>query len=120
MKTNPEQEKQKIVGFLKNIFREQGMSKAVIGLSGGIDSTTSLFLLKKKSLILLTSLSLICFTKRRFLPDVAEALEKFKLPKEKIISFQSKNRLTLWPIFCSLKAILTKKSAVATSPRVCG
>lgn len=43
---NPEQEKQKINNFLKKTFSEQGIDHAVIGLSGGIDSATSFFLLK--------------------------------------------------------------------------
>jgi NAD+ synthase len=44
---DPKKEKQKIVSFLKKTFKEQGVTHAVIGLSGGIDSTTSFFLLKE-------------------------------------------------------------------------
>ena len=44
---NPEQEKDKIVSFLKKTFKEQGIDHAVIGLSGGIDSAVSFFLLKE-------------------------------------------------------------------------
>lgn len=44
---NPEQEKQKIVDFLKKIFKEQNINNVVIGLSGGIDSMTSFYLLKE-------------------------------------------------------------------------
>lgn len=47
MQFNPEQEKQKIVSFLKETFEKQQINHAVIGLSGGIDSTTSFFLLKE-------------------------------------------------------------------------
>lgn len=47
MDIDPQQEKQKIVSFLKKTFAEQHINHAVIGLSGGIDSTTSFFLLKK-------------------------------------------------------------------------
>lgn len=47
MEIDPQLEKQRIVDFLKNTFREQSMNHAVIGLSGGIDSTTSFFLLKE-------------------------------------------------------------------------
>jgi len=42
---NPKQEKDKIVSFLKHTFVEQKMNHAVIGLSGGIDSTVSFSLL---------------------------------------------------------------------------
>lgn len=44
---NPEQEKQRIIKFLKKTFKDQRIDHAVIGLSGGIDSTTSFFLLKE-------------------------------------------------------------------------
>ncbi len=47
LQINPQQEKQKIVSFLKKTFAEQGIDNAVIGLSGGIDSTTSFFLIKE-------------------------------------------------------------------------
>ena len=44
---NPKQEITNITTFLHNTFRKQGLDHAVLGLSGGIDSTTSLFLLTK-------------------------------------------------------------------------
>lgn len=44
---DPKHEKQKIVSFLNKTFQEQGIDHAVIGLSGGIDSITSFFLLKE-------------------------------------------------------------------------
>src|SRR5438128_1700816 len=44
---NPEKEKQKIITFLKQVFEKQNVKNAVIGLSGGIDSTTSFYLLKE-------------------------------------------------------------------------
>ncbi len=47
LKINPKQEKERIVSFLKQTFAEQKIKNAVIGLSGGIDSAVSLFLLNK-------------------------------------------------------------------------
>lgn len=44
---NPEQEVDKIIRFLKKTFKQQKIDKAVLGLSGGIDSTVALYLLKK-------------------------------------------------------------------------
>ncbi len=40
-------EKEKIIGFLKKTLREQNKKKVVLGMSGGIDSTTSFYLLKE-------------------------------------------------------------------------
>ena len=44
---NTEQETQRIVSFLKETFAKQNIENAVIGLSGGIDSTVSFFLLQQ-------------------------------------------------------------------------
>lgn len=44
---NPKRENERIVSFIKTTLKEQKFSKAVIGVSGGIDSTTSLYLLAK-------------------------------------------------------------------------
>jgi NAD+ synthase len=44
---NPKKEKEKIVTFLKNVFADQKISKAIIGVSGGIDSAVSFSLLKE-------------------------------------------------------------------------
>ena len=47
MNIDPKREEQNIVSFLKKTFQEHGFEKAVIGVSGGIDSATSLFLLSQ-------------------------------------------------------------------------
>lgn len=47
MKIDSKTETDKIVSFLKRTFAEQKMENAVIGLSGGIDSAVSFYLLKK-------------------------------------------------------------------------
>lgn len=44
---NPQNEKDQIVSFLISTFTEQKISKAIIGISGGIDSATSFALLKE-------------------------------------------------------------------------
>lgn len=44
---NPQKEKDQIVSFLVSTFTEQKISKAVIGISGGVDSATSFALLKE-------------------------------------------------------------------------
>lgn len=47
LEINPAQEEKRIVAFLKKTFTEQKIEKAVIGVSGGVDSATSLYLLSK-------------------------------------------------------------------------
>lgn len=44
---NPKQESEKIVKFLKSVQRKTEINKVIIGLSGGIDSTTVYHLLQK-------------------------------------------------------------------------
>lgn len=44
---NPLEEEKKITAFLKKTFEDQKIQKAVIGVSGGVDSVTSLTLLSK-------------------------------------------------------------------------
>ena len=46
-KINPEQEKKKIILFIQKTLKKQGFNKLVLGLSGGIDSSTSAFLSAK-------------------------------------------------------------------------
>jgi len=47
LEINPQEEVSKIVSFLRQTFSEQKIEKAVIGVSGGIDSAVSLALLSK-------------------------------------------------------------------------
>jgi NAD+ synthase len=44
---NPNREKNKIISFLKKTFGEQKIDKVVLGLSGGVDSMTVLYLLQE-------------------------------------------------------------------------
>jgi len=46
-KINPALEKEKIIDFLKKTLREQNKKNIVLGMSGGIDSVTSFYLLKE-------------------------------------------------------------------------
>ncbi len=47
LEINPAEEEKKIVAFLKKTFTEQKIEKVVIGISGGVDSATSLYLVSK-------------------------------------------------------------------------
>lgn len=47
MKLDLQKETKKISDFIKNVLKKTKKSKVVIGISGGIDSTTAFYLLKK-------------------------------------------------------------------------
>ncbi|EKD86644.1 MAG: NAD synthetase [uncultured bacterium] len=47
LEINSAEEEKKIVQFLKTVFAEQKIEKAVVGISGGVDSATSLTLISK-------------------------------------------------------------------------
>ncbi len=44
---DPKLEKEKVINFLKKTLREQKIDKIILGLSGGIDSTTVFYILKE-------------------------------------------------------------------------
>ena len=44
---DPKKEEQRIISFLNKTLQKTGFKKLIIGLSGGIDSTTSLYLVRK-------------------------------------------------------------------------
>src|SRR3989344_4874720 len=44
---DPSAEKQRITSFIKSVLKKQGFEKVVIGLSGGVDSATAFYLLRK-------------------------------------------------------------------------
>ncbi len=47
LEIQPQEEEKKILEFLKKTLSEQKIEKVVIGISGGVDSATSLYLLSK-------------------------------------------------------------------------
>lgn len=44
---NPKEEKQKIIYFLQETLKKQNIKNTIIGMSAGVDSTTSFYLLKE-------------------------------------------------------------------------
>ncbi len=83
LKINPEKEKNRIVDFLKDTFAKQGRTKAIIGLSGGIDSTLSFFLLKEflppEDIIIVHMYDI-----KPVFSEIEKVVEKYNVPKENI------------------------------------
>lgn len=89
LEINPEEEVLKIISFLKQTFSDQEIAKAVIGVSGGIDSAVSLTLL---SLALpaenIQILHLPYFNDD--ISDIEKILKHAKIPSSKLEVFSIK------------------------------
>ena len=87
-KINPKQESKKIIRFIKKTFREQKIEKAVIGLSGGIDSALLFTLLtralKPKQIIALYLPYSMPFLKNKDVNyrNIKKLLKKNRFPKK--------------------------------------
>jgi NAD+ synthase len=86
---NTKEESDKIVAFIKTTLIQQKIEKVVIGISGGIDSAISLFLLKNSTkLENIYAVTLPYFDNQ--LEDINELVNLINLPKEnlKVISIK--------------------------------
>jgi len=87
-KINPKSETAKIIRFIKKTFREQKIEKAVIGLSGGIDSAVSFTLLTKalkpkQVIALYLPYSMPLFKKKdKNYQNIQKLLKKNRLPEK--------------------------------------
>src|SRR3989344_1442552 len=73
----------KIVNFLKEEFGSRGKKAVVLGISGGIDSTTTAFLCKKADLDLY---AVILPYQNRNMEASMDAINALDLPKDRIIT----------------------------------
>src|SRR6266700_4766056 len=87
---DPQQEKMRIVSFLKETFAKQNIQKAIIGISGGIDSAVSFSLLKevlKPNDIIIAHLY---YFESKF-TDMEKVIKKAKIPENNIYHLSIKN-----------------------------
>jgi len=114
---NPKLESKKIINFIERTFRQQKKEKAIIGLSGGVDSAVSFTLLvkalKPKQPIVLYLPYSLPFLKNRDVNyrNVKKLVKKIRLPKknffiipiakptDKIIDLIKNAGLTRWQKF---------------------
>lgn len=86
---NPKLEKTKIINFVKTTLNKQGFNNVVLGLSGGIDSTTSLYLLKEALPVEnIFVLHLPYFTSS--LTKIKQIVKDAKIPEENFFIFSIK------------------------------
>ena len=80
---NPQRETKRITGFLKKTFEKTGVKNAVLGLSGGIDSMTSLYLLKDSidpKNIIITHL----YYEKNYSSELQPILKQINIPEKNI------------------------------------
>jgi NAD+ synthase len=90
LEINPEEEALKIISFLRQTFLTQKIEKAVIGVSGGIDSAVSLALLSQAlPPVSIQVLHLPYY--ENSIDDIEKLLEHVKIPKSKLEVFSIKS-----------------------------
>ena len=83
LKINPPNEKSKIVSFIKNVLKKQGFKNVVIGMSGGIDSTASFYLIKEAIPPQNIIIAHLYYSSSQF-KDIKPITKKVGIPKENI------------------------------------
>ncbi|HVF69950.1 MAG TPA: NAD(+) synthase [Xanthomonadales bacterium] len=83
LKINPADEKHKIISFLRKTFEKQNIDKAVIGLSGGIDSMVSFYLLKEVLPLKNVFVSHLYYDSSKF-AEIKKVLDRLEFPKQNI------------------------------------
>lgn len=86
---NPQKEKEKIIKFIKTTLKREGFEKVVIGLSGGVDSTASFYLLKEA--VNSNNIIPVClYYSKSSIEDFNRALANVKIPQENIYKISIK------------------------------
>jgi NAD+ synthase len=90
---NVKKETEKIVSFLKQTLKEQDKKKIVLGMSGGVDSTTVFYLLNQA--IAPENISIVhSYYFQSKLKDFRGILEKAGIPNENILELSIKNTVS--------------------------
>ena len=80
---NPSNEKNRITSFINNVLKKTGFENVIIGMSGGVDSTTIFYLLKKVVPPENIFIAHLYYFDSHF-KDIEPILKETKIPKENI------------------------------------
>jgi len=86
---SPSAEKNRITAFIKNTLEKQGFKNVVIGMSGGLDSTTSFYLLKEIVAPQNIFVAHLYYFESYF-KDIKGFLKEAKIPKKNIYEMSIK------------------------------
>ncbi len=86
---NPAQETERIISFLKQTFKKQHIENAVVGLSGGIDSATSFYLIKNVLASQNIFVAHLSYFPNSF-PEFLNIAKDAKIPQENIYNLSIK------------------------------
>jgi NAD+ synthase len=87
---NPKKETKKITSFIKATLKEQGFENVVIGVSGGIDSTTCLSFLQKSIPLKNIVVAHLYYFKSE-IRSLLPFLQKLNIPQKNIYNISIKN-----------------------------
>lgn len=118
---NPKQEANKVIFFLKKTFKEQKINKAVLGLSGGIDSTVVLYLLKKVLPLQSIFVVQMDYNPRKELDIDLKGINTINVPIKKIIDeFEVVDKIRFGNIMARVRMIILFDLAKQLNALVCG
>lgn len=106
------EEKDRIVGFIKKTLQDQQFSQVVIGISGGIDSATCLYLLAKAISQHNIHIAHLPYIEDSYKKDLALILKKVKIPQKNL------HVIPIKPIVERIKTALKVKGSGQEKVRV--